>query len=154
MSAVIPGEQPPWIMLKNSRTPVRCSSQTARAPKKSEACFILPVRHSLACNPVWSMRTNDRVYQTVDRSILLYGYEARCGLLFTIINHNHNQVRDVATTSIRQKDDIIRPHSKRETQRLCAISGTAASPSPYKYTNVARAKKAPLVWSRCKTSRR
>ncbi len=42
----------------------------------------------------------------------------------------------------------------RKAQRLCAISGAASPPLNYKYTGAARAKKAPLVWSCCKTSRR
>ncbi len=42
----------PWRIVKNSSTLSRCSSQTARAPKQSEAGLILPILHSLVCNPV------------------------------------------------------------------------------------------------------
>ncbi len=37
---------------------------------------------------------------------------------------------------------------------MCVTRGTAAPPQRYEYTSSARAKKAPLVWSCCKTLRR
>ncbi len=39
------------------------------------------------------------------------------------------------------------PHFTRKAQRLRAISGTASPPLSYIYTDVARSKKAPSVWS-------
>ncbi len=43
------------------------------------------------------------------------------------------------------------PHSTPKAQRLCAIRGTASPPLRYKYTGTARAMKAPLGRSCCKT---
>ncbi len=61
MSALIPGDQRQTVLLDgellrlliSSNTLVLFSSQTARAPKRSEAGLILPVPHSLSCNPVF-----------------------------------------------------------------------------------------------------
>ncbi len=47
---------------------------TARAPKLSEAGLILPVLHSLACNPVFARDVKYRcVQKEMVRSSLLYG---------------------------------------------------------------------------------
>ncbi len=70
------GQQSPWRMLTKSGTSARFSSQTARAPRRSEAGRILLVPHSLACNPVFGRGVKYRCKgQVVMRSILLYGCE-------------------------------------------------------------------------------
>ncbi len=61
MSALIPGEQhqaalldgEPLRVWTNSSTSARCSSQTVRAPRRSDAGLILFVPHSLVYNPVF-----------------------------------------------------------------------------------------------------
>ncbi len=57
-------------------------------------------------------------------------------------------------THVSYDNDSIHRNSMRKEQRLCAISGTTAPRLPYMYTDSAGAKKAPLVWSCCKTTRR
>ncbi len=81
MLALIPGELRQTVLLEDElledvdkfKYPVRCSPQTARAPKRSEAGLIVPVPHSLTCNPVFG---RDVKYRCVQRagmhSILLY----------------------------------------------------------------------------------
>ncbi len=70
------------------------------------------------------------------------------------------QLRDLACTSSRWKDVgglwqcHHPPHFTRKAQRLYTIRRTALPSLPYKHTGTARTKKAPLVWSCCKTSRR
>ncbi len=43
----------PWRMLTNLSASTRCSSQKARAQRRSEAGLILLVPHFLACNAVF-----------------------------------------------------------------------------------------------------
>ncbi len=88
-----------------------------------------------------SLRTKGSVNQAVVRSILLYGCET-----WPV------RVADERMLEVFDNDSIRR--ILRVRRRLGAIRGTASPPLPYKHTGTARAKKAPLVWSCCKTSRK
>ncbi len=52
-----------WMMLTSSNISVLFSSQTVRAPRRSEAGFIMPVRHCLVCNPVFGRVVKYRCVQ-------------------------------------------------------------------------------------------
>ncbi len=85
-----------------------------------------------------SLRTRGRVYQAVVRSILLYGCE---------------------TWPVRVADErMLKGFYNDSTRRILHVRrrdcGTASPPLPYKHTDTARAKKAPLVWTCRETSRR
>ncbi len=51
------------LILEASVVAETCSSQTARAPRRSEAGLILLVPHSLACNPVFGHGVKYRCVQ-------------------------------------------------------------------------------------------
>ncbi len=84
--------------------------------------------------------------------------QARCGLLFTIINHNHNQT--IIYPSMNPSDCRSIPWAfmlvflTQIKKTLHAIGGTTASPSSYRFIGTLRVKMFPLVWLHCKASRR
>ncbi len=62
-SALIPGEKHQAVLLDGSDTTVLCSSQKSRVPRKSKAGPIVPVLHSLVCNPVFGCGLKYRCVQ-------------------------------------------------------------------------------------------
>ncbi len=78
-------------MWTNSSTSAQCSSQATTAPRRLGAGLVLPVPHSLACNPVFDRGVKHWCVQRQD----LPGSSA---LDFDL------RFRDVACTSSRQKD--------------------------------------------------
>ncbi len=140
----------------------KCSCRTHFTPKY-ESTDWLPSNDLTALHksPKWT--DTFRVHSPAILSLVAAGdiaaYKGQ-GLLGRSALNCTLGLRDMACSSTRGKGVgglwqwKYPPHSTRKAQRRCAIRGTASPPQPYKYTCTARAKKAPLVWSCCKTSRR
>ncbi len=89
-----------------------------------------------------SLRTKNRVYQAVLRSILLYGCET-----WPV------PVADERMLEVFDNDSIRRILRVRRRDYVPSME-LRRTPLLYKYTGTARARKVPLVWSCCKTSQR
>ncbi len=81
--------------------------------------------------------------------------ETRVGRMLFFYIHTAEEVAQFYSTVARHglyeydNDNIL-----RVSRRDYAIRGAASPPLPYKHTGTVRAKKAPLVWTCRKTSRR